>query len=162
MPPGSSRTSHPTTRQGQSVNNDMSEVFQPGRRFCWAGGDTEGNKPKWWGGSPFRLEIAHIASGEGSAKRVDDRRAVVILSTWAHRVHVADTRLRTAMRFHGAKEDTPTLDSRHTLWLKQKLDPEYYDREFLQSIWIGKLPDPEPLPLWWQQRMLLNQDIALS
>jgi hypothetical protein len=104
------------------------------------------------------LHIAHIASGAGKAIRVDDRRAVVLLSPLGHEVHVSNSD-RLPFKVVCQKK-IPTIDERHTLWLKQKLDPEFYDPEYLQSIWIGKLPDPEPPPIEWQERMLKNQGIT--
>lgn len=105
------------------------------------------------------LHVAHIASGRGKAIRVDDRRAVTLLSALAHEVHVSNS---DRLPFKNvANQKIPTIDERHTLYLKRKFDPEYYDPEFLQRIWIGKLPEPELPCEWWQERMLQNQGIIL-
>ena len=129
-----------------------------GKRFCWLGGDTPSVRPVFWHG-PWMLHVAHIASGRGKAVRVDDRRAVTLLSPLAHDVHVSNSD-RFKFRVIGGQK-IPTIDERHTLYIKQKFDPEYYDPDFLQSIWVGKLPEPEPPCEWWQERMLQNQGITL-
>jgi hypothetical protein len=44
--------------------------------------------------------------------------------------------------------DYPTIDERHTLWIKREMDGKL-DMEFLKSIWIGNPPEPEkPLKFW--------------
>lgn len=133
-------------------------VHESNKPFCWLGGDTANVKPEFWHG-PWWMQIAHIASGRGRAVRVNDRRAVVLLSPLAHLVHVSD---RGRLPFMSVgRQEIPTIDERHTLYIKRKFDPEYYDRDFLQSIWIGRLPEPEAPPEWWQERFVKNQGITL-
>jgi len=111
--------------------------------FCWLCGRTASYRPKNWY-ADFYLELAHIASGGGAARRVDDPRAVVLLCSLCHKCHINNTdRCPTV---HVCGSERPTIDERHTLWLKEKLDPEYYDVEFLRTIWIGIPPNPEPPP----------------
>jgi hypothetical protein len=55
----------------------------------------------------------------------------------------------------------PTFDERHTLWLKSKIDPLYYDLPFLRSIWIGEPPEPERPPEFWMAQLQANQGIML-
>lgn len=62
---------------------------------------------------------------------------------------------------HIAGEELPTIDERHTLWMKQKFDKENYDIEFLQKIWIGKVPQPEKPPEFWRNEMYKNQGLML-
>ena len=91
--------------------------------------------------------------------RVDDRRAVIVLHPLTHQLHVSDSTRLCNMNISNIVY--PTFDERHTLYLKRVFDPEYYDPEFLQSIWIGKLPNPEPPPERWCREILNNQGILL-
>lgn len=134
------------------------DVLQPGRLYCWLSGWTQNYRPPNWYG-PWILNVAHIASGQGRAKRVNDRRAVVVLSPLAHDLHVSDSTRMPTKTIGGIRY--PTIDERHTLWLKQRLDPEYYDPEFLSRIWIGKLPTPERPPARWQQEFYKNSGMML-
>jgi hypothetical protein len=88
---------------------------------------------------------------------VNDRRAVVVLCPLAHRVHVSDSDKLSHMVVAG--QELPTIDERHTLWVKQVFDPQYYDEEFLASIWIGIPPKPERPPEYWAEQMYNNQGI---
>lgn len=91
--------------------------------------------------------------------RIDDRRAVISLSPLCHMLHVSDATKVTHMTI--ASQEWPTIDERHTLYLKQKMDPEYYDRNFLSHYWIGILPSPEPPPEFWCKKILDNQGIIM-
>jgi hypothetical protein len=91
--------------------------------------------------------------------RVDDRRAVVVLSPLCHDLHVSNSASMPTKKI--GRVVYPTVDERHTLFLKKVFDPEYYDTDFLQSIWIGKLPTPEPPPQRWCKELLNNQGILL-
>ena len=55
----------------------------------------------------------------------------------------------------------PTFDERHSLYLKKLFDEEYYDEDYLQSIWIGKLPEPERPHERWCREIFDNQGILL-
>ena len=132
------------------VNNNSWDVRNLGKNLCWCSAMA---KPSWWHG-PWGLHIAHIASGGARARRVDDRRAVILLNPLCHQLHVSDADSLPSMTIGGI--EWPTIDERHTLWIKQAMDPEGYDPEFLQSIWIGKLPDPQRLPSFWETQFLIN------
>ena len=121
---------------------------------CWLSG-MRGRPSNWHG--PWGMEIAHIASGQGRARRVDDRRAVVVLCSLAHRCHVSDADRHPWMHING--EHWPCIDERHTLWLKAWMDPEWYDEQFLRSIWIGALPTPKRPPEIWQKEMYKNRGV---
>jgi len=138
--------------------NDSASIKQPGLLFCWNCGRTGGARPENWHG-PFWLQIAHIASGQGRARRVEDRRAVCLLCSLCHDVHVSDADRLTHKTI--CSSVWPTIDERHTLWLKKTFDPEYYDVEFLGRYWIGKLPEPERPPLFWTQEMMRNQGMVM-
>jgi hypothetical protein len=116
---------------------------------------SESTRPKSWAG-PWSLEIAHIASGQGRAIRVDDARAVIVLCSLAHRVHVSDSDKMPHMHIGG--EQVPTIDERHTLWIKQQMDGEL-DEEFLRGIWHGSLPTPEKPPAYWCKLFTKNLGI---
>ena len=137
---------------------DSFEVLRPGRLFCWLSGWTASYKPKEWDG-PTKLQVAHIASGAGKAVRVDDRRAVILLAPLPHSLHVSNSDRLPNMKI--GRIVYPTFDERHSLFLKKVFDPEFYDPEYLQSIWIGRLPTPEPPPQRWCKEMLNNQGILL-
>lgn len=141
-----------------NFRSDSSAVLRPGRLFCWLSGWTASYKPLDWHG-PWVLNIAHIASGAGKAVRVNDRRAVVVLSPLAHDLHVSNSNSMPTKKI--GRIVYPTIDERHTLFLKKVFDPKYYDEDFLQSIWIGRLPTPEPPPQRWCKELLNNQGILL-
>lgn len=138
---------------------DSRSVLRPGRLFCWLSGWTPSYRPEGWYG-PTALQVAHIASGGGKAIRVDDRRAVISLSPLCHMLHISDSEAVGSMAI-GARV-YPTIDERHTLFLKRLLDPDFYDPEYLQSIWIGRLPDPEPPPEQWCRELFDNQGILIT
>lgn len=100
------------------------------------------------------LHVAHIASGGGSAIRANDRRAVVLLCPLLHELHVSDSDRFPSKTVNGV--EYPTIDERHTLWSKLIFDKEYYDRDYLSSIWIGRVPEPEPPPHHWREAMFSN------
>lgn len=133
-------------------------IIRPGRRFCWLSGLTESARPDgWW--APWFLHVAHIASGAGVARRVDDARAVILLCPLAHQCHVSNSNLLTSMSINGV--EWPTIDERHTLWLKKQLDPDNYDESYLQTIWISALPTPERPPEAWMRMLHRNTGILI-
>lgn len=105
------------------------------------------------------MEIAHIASGQGRARRVNDRRAVVLLCPLAHRCHVSDSDKYPMLNING--EWLPTIDERHTLFVKKVFDADYYDIDFLKTIWIGNPPEPERPPEYWCEKMYRHQGFML-
>jgi hypothetical protein len=136
--------------------NTSASVLRDSRRFCWLSGWTASCGPKGWFG-PRILHVAHIASGGSRAVRVDDRRAVILLHPLCHDLHVSNSETFSSKVINGVRY--PTIDERHTLFLKKILDPDYYDPEYLQSIWIGKLPPPEMPPNRWLEEIFNNQGI---
>lgn len=108
---------------------------------------------------PWHLQIAHIASGQGRARRVDDIRAVILLCARCHQTHVSDACRHHEMVING--KSYPTIDERHTLWIKKNMDAENYDIGFLDSLWIGHPPAPERPPEAWMEKMHQNQGLYL-
>ncbi len=92
--------------------------------------------------------------------RTDDRRAVVLLCPLVHELHVANSDRLPFKTIHSRKY--PTVDARHLLWAKKHFDPEYYDEDYLESIWKLRLPDPEPPPSYWIESLLVHQGITLD
>lgn len=56
----------------------------------------------------------------------------------------------------------PTIDERHTLYLKQFFDPEFYDTEWLAKIWIGNLPEPTKPDVYWTSQVYKHTGILLQ
>lgn len=137
------------------ANGDASDIKQPGKLFCWNCGLTESMRPANWHG-PWYLQIAHIASGQGRAIRVDDKRAVVLLDPRCHDLHVSDSD-RLPTKWINGKE-YPTIDERHTLWMKQQLDGPI-DWQYIEGIWNGLPPSPEPPPMYWRKVFTSNTGI---
>lgn len=79
--------------------------------------------------------------------RANDRRAVVLLCPLVHECHVADSSKIPVKKVNG--KEYPTVDASHLLWVKQMMDPGYYDRDFLQKIWTGAVPEPQRPPQFW-------------
>ena len=138
--------------------NDSFSVHECGRNFCWISGWNHGFRPKNWHG-PWHLQVAHIASGQGRARRVCDRRAVTLLCPLVHDLHVSNSDRFPRKTIGGISY--PTIDERHTLWIKQRMDPEYYAPEWLAQYWIGELPQPERPPERWMQELLRHTGIML-
>lgn len=133
-------------------------IKRPGYMFCWLSGMTPSVRPENWHGG-WGLELAHIASGAGRATRTDSAKAVVLLCSLAHRLHVSDAdRLPT---MHIAGREWPTIDERHTIWIKQKIDVENFDHAYLRSIWIGEPAEPEPPPKYWRDMFFNNTGMML-
>ena len=124
--------------------------------FCWLSGMAQA-PPGYC--APWHLHIAHIASGTGRARRVNKREAVILLSPICHTCHVSDADAHPSMTISGVTY--PTIDERHTLWLKKVFDEKFYDRDYLQTIWIGRVPDPVRPPDFWCNMMQENQGIVL-
>lgn len=139
-------------------NHDWLDVRANGTFFCWLSGATESVRPEGYYG-PWKLQIAHIASGGARAVRTEDRRAVVLLSPIAHECHVSDSERLPEKTINGVIY--PTIDERHTLFIKKFFDAEYYDRDYLQSIWIGRLPAAASPPSFWLEQLAKNQGVFL-
>lgn len=150
----------PDATEGQGdqgrLNNDSHTIKEIGKYFCWLSGLGARTPVDNWNAEWF-LQVAHIASGQGKARRVDDRRAVVLLCPLAHDCHVSDSDRFTTKTICG--KDYPTIDERHTLWIKREMDPDHYDPDFLSKIWIGNLPEPQEPPAFWNEWLFDNQHI---
>lgn len=120
---------------------DSRDIRKIGKDFCWLCGRTPHMKPVDWH-APFYMQIAHIASGGGSARRTDSIKAVTLLCPLCHDCHVSDSDRLPYKHING--KQYKTIDARHTIFLKLHIDPEHYDPDYLASIWIGIPPDPEP------------------
>ena len=97
----------------------MYEQFASTFDFCWACG-------RLW---VFGLENAHIIGGSG---RTHDRRNITRLCGVCHKLAHGHT-IRDQ---DGSK--LPLLKLPHLLWLKARLDPEWYDVRYLKSLRIKR------------------------
>lgn len=104
--------------------------------------------------------MAHLSSGSGGAIRLNDRRAVVLLCPLAHLCHVADASKLNRFTVNGAKY--PTVDSSHLIWIKQRMDPEYYDPVYIARMWNGNPPEPKRPPMFWLDRLQSNTGLFLE
>lgn len=102
---------------------------------CWMCGRTAdfSDKPSWWHG-PWLIERHHIVR----KPRVEDRRAVVMLDSFCHRVQHGDW-------FVQADAHTRPATLSQLLWLKKRRDPRYWDRAWLAKHVVGKLPRAKEL-----------------
>ncbi len=106
-------------------------MYQQVELRCWACGRDWQGRPSWWY-APWCLERAHIVN----KPRVEDRRVVAILCSGCH--HTAHGKIVSGW-------DLPKLTLGEMLWLKRKMDPEWYDLPFMQKCSVRRLPEPEPL-----------------
>lgn len=102
--------------------------------WCWNCGKDRQSVPAGWAG-PWLIERAHIVNNP----RACDRRAAVLLCSWCHRIQ------------HGAQLVLPgceglVLDVPAMLWLKKEMDPDWYDRQFLEKHYVGRLPRARRMP----------------
>jgi hypothetical protein len=97
--------------------------------------------------APWLIERAHIVN----KPRVCDRRVVVLLCSICHKFQHGE-RLSGFMR--------PKLELGHMLALKLTTDPEFYDPQFMARYSVRHLPEPAPLPDWyehWHRKYGLNK-----
>lgn len=108
------------------TQKEMYERFMDEFPFCfscgWSGGGTLWGFPK--------IDNAHIIGGAG---RKHDRRDIIRLCHFCHRVSHGDT-----IKIDGKK--APQISLENMLWLKFKIDAEHYDREYLREIRMQYLP----------------------
>lgn len=150
------RSKHQLELEERGDSFDITKISR--KQFCWLSGYTARFKPRWWS-SPWWLQVAHIHSGSGSAKRMDDRRAVVLLCPLAHELHVADShRHRTKVI---GNVPYPTIDASHLIWLKRYFDPNFYDEDYLERIWIGSPPRPTKPDDFWIQMLKRHTGLNL-
>lgn len=110
----------------------MNVLYETGRPWCWACG---ADPP---------LERAHLSAGGGRQVRKEDRRGVVLLCRDCHLIHIHDK------KYHDWPEALVPEDcitDAGMLWIKRERDPQYYDPEWIKSVWIGNPPDPAE-PVW--------------
>lgn len=112
-------------------------AFLPSTDFpwCWFCGRDALQRPEGWYGK-FLTERAHIVN----KPRLENRRSVILLCSLCHKVQHGEQLALPGL----AKLIVPTLSS--ILWLKQRFDPKFYDREFLQRSSITKLPTARKPP----------------
>jgi len=105
----------------------VNAVAEMGGR-CFRCGRTAAQKPAWWH-APFLIERSHIVN----KPRREDRRAVIPLCSFCHRVQHGD-------RFDGFKHLEP-LSMERLLEFKRFYDPDYFDLEWLQRHSVRRLPE---------------------
>jgi hypothetical protein len=107
----------------------MMEDFPDGR--CWlCGVDVSRRRPSWWN-APWGLERAHIL-GSYRAARQHERRAISLLCSACHGLH--------HHTIYPQLRHVPAPTTAELLWLKSTIDPDWYDRPWLQRHFCGKLP----------------------
>lgn len=116
---------------------------------CWACGRTGEwyHAPGWWL-VPWMLHRSHIVS----KPRVEDAKAVVLLCPVCHHGGCHSER-------YAAEQDAPALTVANLLWLKQAFDKPRFELEFLQRHSVQILPEPEPLPAWYDQQWATFQKV---
>jgi len=148
----------PMKRKPKKSTGDSKNIRLIGKNFCWLCGRTETMKPADYY-APYYMQVAHIASGGGSAVRTDSIKAVTLLCPICHDCHVSDSDRLPFKHING--KEYPTIDARHTIFLKQNIDPDNYDPIYLASIWIGIPPNPEPPPKVYLDSLANFQGIFL-
>lgn len=98
--------------------------------WCWYCGRGLDHKPQSWFG-PWLIERAHIANNP----RMKDRRVVILLCSWCHRVQHGEQLVLLGMVGQAIAPTVPKM-----LALKKVFDPDYYDRDYIAKCCIGKLP----------------------
>lgn len=105
--------------------------------FCWADGRGSLDAPSFWHGTWY-LQLAHLSSGSGRMRRVEDIRLVVLLCPLCHDLH---QRRGGTKRIGGLVY--PCLTDGNILYLKNLHDPENYDESFIREHWLGDPPEME-------------------
>ena len=112
---------------------------------CWRCGRGEvfRDKPRWWG-ADWRIHRHHFAS----RPRIPDCRSIVLLCPACHGIQHGE-------RYAGFGHDRLMwqLKLSHMMWIKKTVDPDYYDRDWIQKHvhgehWRGKLPRAQRPPSW--------------
>ncbi len=115
---------------------------------CWACGRTgeRQHKPSWWN-APWILHRAHIVA----KTRVEDCLAIALLCPACHG--------RSHGERYAAGPDVPALTRANLLFLKSAFDKSRFDLEFLQRHSVQILPEPEPLPAWYDDQWAIFQSV---
>lgn len=89
--------------------------------------------------------------------RALDRRAVNLLCPLCHTLHS-----HTGGRLHriGGVE-FPQLSNANMLWIKHAFDVEYYDPEYLRTLWIGLVPEPVKPDDWYGREIRLRRRLTV-
>ena len=96
-----------------------------------------------------QLERAHIVGGSG---RVADRRDIVMLCNGCHLLAHGAT-----IRKSPKQDALPNLRIDHLMWLKNRIDGEHYDRDYLcQLKQQNALPPVRQTPTWFQNEREKN------
>ncbi len=95
---------------------------------CWWCGRTTLQRPQQWY-APFIIERAHVVN---KPRRLD-RRVAVLLCSRCHKLEHGE-------QFGNASHmiERPTLPE--LLWLKRAIDPEFWDRAYMQANSVQVLP----------------------
>ena len=117
--------------------------------WCWACGRDERQCPRDWY-APWYLQLAHLGHGSGVMRRQEDRRGVNILCSRCHMLHTP-----CQIRVNG--ELYEPLTSSNMLWLKQLYDADYFDMDYLRSVFMQTVPSPESLPDWYEHEYALER-----
>lgn len=119
---------------------EMYAQFMQEFDFCWTCGFGArvfiGYAPL--SGYPRSLENSHILRGPA---RRHDRRCLTRQCKLCHDLHGG-----ARIIVNKTMEPLPNISLANLLWAKQQFDPDYYDVDYLNSIAIKRVPDPEPLP----------------
>lgn len=124
------------------------------KHYCWACGRGEHDHAGVWHG-PWWLQLAHLRAGGGV--RALDRRAVNLLCPLCHTLHSHNGgRLQRI-----GDVEIQQLSNANMVWIKREFDAEYYDPEYLQTLWIGLVPEPERPDDWYGQEMRLRRRLTV-
>ena len=125
--------------KGKFYTNFIRDHEKP---WCWLCGRADGDRPPAWWLAPNPLDPAHIAAGQGTARRVEDTRAVNILCRAHHSLHQhhdgPPRKINNVL--------LPVITNGMMLWLKAERDPNIFNASFLEVIWVGPLPLAVPPP----------------
>lgn len=130
-----------------AVDKKMYELFMSQFPFCMACGWKPGMYSKRW----RKLENAHIVGGAG---RRHDRRAIVRLCMVCHQLNHGASIVAEGWEVEVAgKRTLPTLSRENLLWLKQHYDIAFLDVEYLESLSVKAIGQPEELhPIYEQAK----------
>lgn len=117
--------------------------------FCWFCAWPILHQP-YFGFLPCSLENAHIVGGPG---RRHDRRALVRMCTYCHRISHGDT-IKLKTEGEGSMMViAPKIDQANMLAQKAIFDPDWFDVDYLNSISTRRLEDGVEPHEFYQQRL---------
>ena len=108
---------------------------------CWACGRTVAyrDRPAWWF-SDWYLHLAHLVN----KPRVEDIRCVLILCPLCHGLSHGER--------YSSLPNAVRLTLANLLWLKRVIDPENYDRTFVQAHAVQRLPRAARPAKWYAEQ----------